>query len=64
LFFLFCFSGFYFFLFCFCSSFPFPFAADWHRPTDMQQINIFLDNLMKTIAKYCTFVHAGGALFD
>jgi hypothetical protein len=24
---------------CFFFPFPFPFAADWHRPTDMQQIN-------------------------
>ena len=60
-----------FFLFlCFdFSPFPFPFAADWQKPTDMQQINNCFSKkwvkLLQNIANLCTLVvPCSGCLWD
>ena len=57
-----CFFGFLFFgrfgflvlcIFWFFSPFPFPFAADWHRPTDMQQTNnCFSSKILQICARW------------
>ena len=40
-------------IFWFFSPFPFPFAADWHRPTDMQQTNnCFSSKILQICARW------------
>ena len=69
----FCFLVFWFFgslvfcFFCFLFFSPFSFSLcsrlAWANRHAEDKQCFFLDTLRKTIAKYCKFVHAGGALF-
>ena len=65
---VFCFFGsvvFCFFLCVFFSPFSFSLCSRlaWANRHAEDKQSFFLDTLRKTIAKYCKFVHAGGALF-